>query len=224
MYRVFIVEDDLGIAAAIEKRCIVWGYHIRSVRDYQHVLTEFLEFQPHLVIMDISLPFYDGYYWCREIRKVSSTPILFISSASDRMNMIMAMNMGADDFVAKPFDQDVFVAKMQALLRRTYAFSTGTQIKEIHGAVLDTGNQSVLFQDRKIPLSRNEYLIFQILVENKGKVVSREKLMQVLWKTDVYVDDNTLSVNVNRLRKKLEQAGLKDLIQTRFGVGYLVEE
>lgn len=187
-------------------------------------MQEFVSFQPHLVLLDITLPFYDGYHWCQKIRSVSSTPIIFISSATDRMNMIMAMNLGADDFISKPFDQDVLIAKIQALLRRTYDFSNDSQLLEIKGATLNLNDQTITYEGRHIDLSRNEFLILSVLVRNKGNTVSREKLMNALWQTDSFVDENTLSVNVNRLRKKLDSAGLKDLITTKFGIGYIIED
>lgn len=223
MYRLLIVEDDLGIAEAIRTQAEMWEMQVRCVQNYRNVLSEFAEFDPHIVLLDISLPFFNGYHWCSEIRKVSKVPILFISSASDNMNMIMAMNMGADDFIAKPFDQSVLMAKLQAMLRRTYDFATSVPVLEHRGALLNTGDQSFTYQNEKIALSKNEFRILLILMQNKGKVVSREKLMELLWETDSFVDENTLSVNVGRLRKRLDAAGLENFIATRFGVGYLIE-
>lgn len=174
--------------------------------------------------MDISLPFMDGYYWCREIRKTSSVPVIFISSASDNMNIIMAMNMGADDFITKPFDTSVLTAKVQALLRRAYDFGNAALALEHAGAVLNTGDYSLSCHGEKIELSKNEYRILLTLMQNKGKIVSREKLMEALWETDCFVDENTLTVNVSRLRKKLDAAGLEGFITTKFGVGYIIGE
>lgn len=224
MYRVLIVEDDKGIAQAIKTQAEMWQMNVHIVENFGNVMAEFAEFEPHIILMDISLPFYNGYYWCTEIRKVSKVPIIFISSASDNMNMVMAMNMGADDFIAKPFDQSLLMAKIQAMLRRTYDFGQSSPVLEHRGALLNTGDGTLTFSDRKIALSKNEYRILLVLMKNKGRVVSREKLMQALWETDSFVDENTLSVNVNRLRKRLEEAGLKDFITTRFGVGYLIED
>lgn len=224
MYRVLIVEDDKGIAQAIKTQAEMWQMNVHIVENFGNVMAEFAEFEPHIILMDISLPFYNGYYWCTEIRKVSKVPIIFISSASDNMNMVMAMNMGADDFIAKPFDQSLLMAKLQAMLRRTYDFGQSTPVLEHRGALLNTGDGSLTYSDSKIALSKNEYRILLVLMKNKGRVVSREKLMQALWETDSFVDENTLSVNVNRLRKRLEEAGLKDFITTKFGVGYLIED
>ena len=223
MYKIFIVEDDAGIASAVARQAEAWGLEAKCVQDFQNVLTEFLAYQPHLVLLDIGLPFFNGYYWCEKIRAVSSVPILFRSSASDNMNIVMAMNMGADDFIAKPFDQNVLAAKIRAMLRRTYDFAPAAPVMEHRGALLSTGDNTLTYQGEKIELSKNEYRILLVLMKDKGKVVSREKLMQSLWETDSFVDDNTLTVNVNRLRKKLEAAGLHDFIKTKFGVGYIVE-
>ena len=224
MYRLLIVEDDRVIAEAIKAQAEMWGMQAHLITNFRNVMAEFVETEPHIVLIDISLPFFNGYHWCSEIRKVSKVPIIFISSASDNMNMIMAMNMGADDFIAKPFDQSLLMAKLQALLRRTYDFASSVPVLEHRGALLHMGDQSLVYENEKISLSKNEYRILLVLMENKGRVVSREKLMEQLWETDCFVDENTLSVNVNRLRKRLESAGLRDYIRTKFGVGYLIED
>lgn len=222
MYRLLIIEDDRGIAQAIKKQAEMWNLQVKCAEDFRDILTEFSEYDPHLILLDISLPFFNGYHWCSEIRKVSSVPIIFISSASDNMNIVMAVNMGADDFVAKPFDQNVLMAKIQAMLRRTYDFSPNMPVLEHRGAMLSTGDNSLTYGEEKIELTKNEYRILLALIENKGKIVSREKLMKRLWETDSFVDENTLTVNVNRLRKKLDSAGLSNFITTKFGVGYVV--
>ena len=221
-HRILIVEDDEAIAGAVSRIIESWGLTPRCVRDFRDVLREFTDFDPHLVLMDITLPFFNGYHWCSEIRKISSVPVIFISSAADNMNIIMAMNMGGDDFIAKPFDRTVLVAKVQALLRRCYDFHPTAPVLEHRGAELNTGDNSLRFRGEKIELTKNEYRILLCLMENKGQVVSREKLMQRLWETDSFVDENTLTVNVNRLRRKLDGAGLTGFITTKFGVGYLL--
>ena len=223
MYRILIVEDDLGIAMAIKKQIESWDLEARCVEDFRNVRAEFSEYAPHLILMDISLPFFNGYHWCSEIRKVSKVPVIFISSASDNMNIIMAVNMGGDDFLAKPFDQSVLMAKIQAVLRRTYDYGGQVTVLEHRGAMLNTSDASLTYQGERVELTKNEYRILQALMEQKGKVVSREKLMEKLWEDDSFVDENTLSVNVNRLRKKLAAAGLCDFIATKVGMGYLVE-
>ena len=222
MYRLFIVEDDPGIANAVAAQAQAWNLQTHIVQDFSNVMHEFAEFSPHIVLLDIMLPFFDGYHWCSEIRRVSKVPIIFISSAADNMNIVMAMNLGADDFISKPFDGSVLMAKIQALLRRTYDFGASVPVLEHRGALLDTGENSLVFGGEKITLTKNEYRILLCLMENKGKVVSREKLMERLWETDAFVDENTLTVNVNRLRKKLDAAGLKEFIATKFGVGYII--
>lgn len=223
MYKIFIVEDDPGIAEAIACQAAAWGYETRTVENFRAVTSEFAEFRPHIVLLDITLPFFNGFHWCSEIRRLSSVPIIFISSAADNMNIVMAMNMGADDFIAKPFDMNVLIAKIQALLRRTYDFAESAPVLEHRGVFLDTGDNSLTYQGEKISLTKNEYRILHCLIENKGKVVSRERLMERLWETDSFVDENTLTVNVNRLRKKLAAAGLDSFIATKFGVGYITE-
>lgn len=223
MYRIFIVEDDEGIARGVSQLIASWGMEAVTVRDFQDVAGEFAACNPHLVLMDIGLPFMNGYHWCSEIRRVSKVPIIFLSSASDNMNIIMAMNMGADDFIPKPFDGSVLIAKIQALLRRAYSFGESSPILEHRGAMLNTGDNSLVYEGKQIGLSKNEYRILLELMKSKGKVVSRERLMEALWQTDSFVDENALTVNVGRLRRKLEAAGLKDFIETKFGVGYLID-
>ncbi len=223
MYRILIIEDDMGIAEAIKEQAMKWNIEAKCILNFRNVLSELAESDPHLVLLDISLPFYNGYYWCTEIRKVSKVPIIFISSAADNMSIVMAMNMGADDFIAKPFDQSVLIAKIQALLRRTYDFASAVPVIEHRGALLHTGDTTLTYQNEKIPLTKNEYRILLSLLENKGKVVSRERLMEQLWETDSFVDENTLTVNVGRLRKKLDSAGLNEFITTKFGVGYMID-
>ncbi|SJZ40350.1 response regulator transcription factor [Anaerorhabdus furcosa] len=224
MFRILIVEDDEVITKALCKQIETWGYIGKGIHDFNHVLDEFNEFDPHLVLMDITLPFYNGYYWCTEIRKTSKVPLIFISSASDNMNIIMAMNMGGDDFVAKPFDLNVLIAKVQALLRRTYDFSTVQNNLEVHGAVLNLNDTTLNYENQKIDLTKNEVRILSTLMENSNRFVSRDEMMQALWETDEFIDDNTLTVNVARLRKKLEEAGLENFIITKKGIGYRIAE
>lgn len=223
MYKILLVEDDRSIAQAVLTQLQTWGMEAQGVQDFRNVLGEFAAYDPHLILMDISLPFFNGYHWCQEIRRVSKVPIIFISSAADNLNIVMAMNMGGDDFIAKPFDLNVLMAKVQALLRRTYDFADSVPVLEHRGVLLNTGEATLTYEGSSIPLSKNEYRILLTLMQHKGKVVSREKLMEALWATDSFVDENTLSVNVNRLRKKLDAAGLNDFIATQHGVGYLVK-
>lgn len=222
MYRILIVEDDAGIASALAKQLEMWDLDVRCVTDFRTVLSAFSEYEPHLVLLDISLPFYNGYYWCQKIREVSKVPVIFISSAADNMNIVMAMNMGADDFIAKPFDISVLLAKVQAMLRRTYDFAAAVPVLEHRGAMLNTGEGTLVYNGQTISLTRNEYRILFTLMRSKGRTVSREKLMEALWETDSFIDDNTLTVNINRLRRKLDAAGLSGFIATRVGAGYLI--
>ena len=193
------------------------------VKDFRNVAAEVADFSPHIILLDIKLPCFNGFHWCSEIRKFSRVPIIFISSESDNMNVIMAMNMGGDDFIAKPFDQSVLMAKIQALLRRTYDFAASVPVLEHRGVILDMGENTIVYNGKHIELTKNEYRILLTLMQNKNSVTSREKLMEALWQTDCFVDENTLSVNVGRLRKKLEAEGLDDFITTKFGEGYIIK-
>ncbi len=222
MYRIYIVEDDKTIAGSIKRHLESWDYEVKCAADFSKILEEFVEFSPQLVLMDIKLPFYNGYHWCSEIRRVSRVPVIFVSSASDNMNIVMAVNMGGDDFIPKPFDPDILTVKMQAMLRRTYDFAGESTLLQHKGAVLSLSEGTLVFQEQKVSLTKNELRILQVLMENKEKTVSRETLMTRLWESDSYVDENTLSVNVNRLRKKLEGIGLKQFILTKKGIGYCI--
>ena len=221
--KVFIVEDERSIAQSICQILSQWNLQSKIIESFDKVCDEFLSYHPDIVLMDISLPYFDGYYWCNKIRQLSNVPIIFISSISDNINIVMAMNMGADDFIVKPFDNSILVAKILALLRRSYDYSVSLQKLEYEGLTINIDSNTVYYKDKIIELSKNEFRILLILIQNKGKVVSREKLMNQLWKTDIFIDENTLTVIVNRLRKKLSNQGIGDLIKTKFGVGYIVE-
>lgn len=223
MYKILIVEDDIGISTAIKEQAQMWDFEVFCVQDFRNVLVDFAEYKPHLILLDISLPFFNGYHWCSEIRKLSKVPIIFISSASDNMNIVMAMNMGGDDFIAKPFDQSVIMAKIQAMLRRTYDFTSETTLLQHRDAFLNISDNTLNYKNEVITLTKNEYRILYTLMKHKGKIVSREKIMENLWQTDIFVDENTLAVNINRLRKKLDSVGLDNFITTKFGIGYIIE-
>lgn len=223
MYRILIVEDDSTIASNVAAHLERWDYETKQIEDFKCVMEAFQQFDPQLVILDIGLPFYNGLYWCQEIRKISSVPILFLSSMNDNMNIVMAMNMGGDEFIEKPFDLNVVTAKVQAVLRRTYEFRGTADIMEWNGAILNLADATVLYQDQKQELTKNEFKILQMLLENTGKIVSRESIMTRLWDSNEFIDDNTLTVNVARLRKKMEQIGLGGKIITKKGIGYMVE-
>lgn len=215
-----MVEDDEIIARSIREHLQAWNYDVCCVEDFSNVVAEFVRFDPQLGLMDITLPFFNGYHWCSEIRKISKVPVIFLSSAADNMNIVMAVNMGADDFIPKPFDLEVLTVKIQAMLRRSYDFAGTGSMLEHKGAILNLNETTLTYQEQKIELTKNEFRILEILMENKEKVVSRETLMTKLWESDNYVDENTLSVNVNRLRKKLEALGLEEFILTKKGIGY----
>ncbi len=222
MYRILIVEDDTTITNVLERQLTKWGYLVETVTDFGGVLEQFTRYDPHLVLLDISLPFFNGYHWCAEIRKVSQTPILFLSSSGDNMNIVMAINLGADDFISKPFHLEVVTAKIQAILRRTYAFGSELNTLKLGGVTLNLGESALVYGAERVELTKNELKILQTLMESGGHVVARDKMILKLWDTDSFIDDNTLTVNVTRLRKKLEGIGLSDFIKTKKGVGYLV--
>ncbi|MDE7367314.1 MAG: response regulator transcription factor [Lachnospiraceae bacterium] len=223
MYKIFIIEDDEAMANAMKIQLESWGHEVCCAKDFRNIKAEFTEFDPHLVLLDIMLPFYNGYHWCSELRKISNVPVVFISSASDNMNIVMAMNMGGDDFIAKPFDVNVLMAKIQAVLRRTYDLAGKIPVLEHKDAILNLNDTTLVYGEHRLELTRNEFRMLQTLMENKGKVVSRETLMTRLWEIDSYVEENTLTVNMTRLRKKLEGIGLVDFIKTKVGSGYIID-
>lgn len=223
MYKILIVEDDETIAGGLKTHLEKWNYQTECMTDFKDVMGKFLEFEPQLVLLDIVLPFFNGFHWCQEIRKISKVLIIFLSSVNDNMNIVMAMNMGGDEFIEKPFDLNVVTAKVQAVLRRTYEFRGTADIMEWNGAILNLADATVLYQDQKQELTKNEFKILQMLLENTGKIVSRESIMTRLWDNNEFIDDNTLTVNVARLRKKMEQIGLGGKIITKKGIGYMVE-
>lgn len=220
MQKIMIVEDDEVIASAIQKHLETWNYEVDVIDDFEHVLEKYIQIQPELILLDISLPFYNGYHWCEQIRKISSVPIIFISSASENMNIVMAISVGADDFITKPFDFSVLTAKIQALLRRTYSFSKSMQVLTYKELVLNILDATISYQEQTIDLTKNELKILQILFEKSETFVSRDDLMIALWQSNEFIDDNTLSVNMNRLRKKLDDFHIEHLIQTKKGLGY----
>ena len=225
MYRIMIVEDDEVIARAVQQSLVSWGMDAFCVQDFSGVLAEFAVKNPQLVLMDIHLPFFNGYHWCQEIRKVSKVPIMFLSSRDQAMDIVMAINMGGDDFVTKPFDQNVLLAKVQGLLRRSYEFGTDQNLLEHRGAILNLKSTDLVYEGEVIKLTKNEFQILRVLFEHAGSIVARDDMMKELWNSDFFIDDNTLSVNVARLRKKLEEAGLSNFIETKKGIGYgLVHE
>jgi two-component system response regulator protein BraR/BceR len=223
VYKILIIEDDKTIANILMEHLSKWEYEVACAEDFKNINELVKNENPHLILLDIMLPFFNGFYWCNEIRKISNAPIIFISSASDNMNIVMAMNMGGDDFIAKPFDLDVLTAKIQAVIRRTYSIQGQMNIIEYKGIILNLSDTTLSYEDKKIELTKNEYKILQLIMENIGKVVSRDKIIEKLWESESFIDDNTLTVNMTRLRKKLEDIGLSDFIKTKKGMGYLAE-
>lgn len=224
MHQILIVEDDKTIESALVESLSKWGFSAVGVMDLSNVMDEFSKANPQVVLMDISLPFYNGYYWCQEIRKVSTVPIIFLSSRSDKMDIVMAINMGGDDYLTKPFPMEVLVAKVQALLRRIYDYKPQLNQLEHKGVILNLNDASLYYQNEKIELTKNEFRILEILITHKNEIVSRDRIMKKLWDNDSFIDDNTLTVNMNRLRRKLESYGLIDYIETKKGLGYMVHD
>lgn len=222
-YRIYIVEDDWDIANKMKKHLEKWAYHVTLAENFEDILGEAGQILPDLILLDIHLPCYNGFYWCRELRRLFKVPIVFISSSDDNMNIVMAMDMGGDDFIAKPFDLAVLTAKLGAILRRSYSYAGQMNMIEHEGAVLNLLDGSMAYQGKRAEFSKNELSILALLMENAGEIVSRDTIMMQLWDSDAFIDDNTLSVNVARIRKKLSSIGLKDFVVTKKGMGYLIE-
>lgn len=220
--KILLIEDDYSIFETIKERFIQWSFEVMAPENFQNVLPTFTDSKPQLVIIDIQLPAFDGFHWCREIRRVSKVPIIFLSSRDHPMDMIMAMQMGADDFVQKPFHMDVLVAKVQAIIRRTYDYGD-EQIDVTHwnNSVIDFSRSVITMEERSVELTKNELFILRVLIQSVNKIVSRDDIMRKLWDDERFVNDNTLSVNVNRLRLKLEEIGLEEVILTKKGLGYM---
>ncbi|MGD8191883.1 response regulator transcription factor [Brevibacillus ginsengisoli] len=223
MFTIMLVEDDPKLRDIIEESIQKWGFHVHAVQQFNNILESFIEQKPHLVLLDITLPYFNGFYWCQKIREISKVPIMFISSRTESMDIVMAMNMGGDDFVQKPFSLEVLIAKIQAILRRTYSYTdTETNVLEYKQAILDLKSSTLTYDEQSIELTKNEFNILHLLMKNAGSIVSRDKIMRSLWEDESFVDDNTLTVNINRLRKKLADIQLHDFIQTKKGQGYIL--
>ncbi|GCD12965.1 response regulator transcription factor [Clostridium tagluense] len=223
MFKIMIVEDDVRIKEILLENIVRWGFDGKVVENFNEVFVEFSKYSPHLILMDINLPFFDGYYWCGKIREISKVPIIFVSSRNNNMDVIMAINMGGDDFIQKPFSLEILMAKINALIRRTYSYADAqTNVLQYKNIVLNMKDNSVFFKDKRVELSRNEFSILYLLMKNNGNLISRDKIMRSLWEDESFVDDNTLTVNINRLRKKLENIELEDLIKTKKRQGYII--
>ena len=223
MHTIMLVEDDSALCLQIIEGLKKWGFNADSAVNFENIIEDFSRIKPQLVIMDINLPCYDGFYWCSRIREISKVPVIFLSSRDTNMDIIMAVNTGADDYIAKPFSMQILIAKIQAILRRTYDYTTSDQdYIEHRGLILNMGESSVIYGNSKSELTKNEMKILRLLMSNKGRIVSRESIMKLLWDDDQYVNDNTLTVNINRLRSRLADLGLEDYIETKKGHGYIV--
>lgn len=221
--KVLLVEDEPTIRETVADELEKWGFKVWTSTNFEHILNDFLAQSPQLVLLDSNLPYFDGFYWCRKIREVSKVPIIFLSSRDNPMDMVMAMNMGGDDFMQKPFYTDVLVAKIQALMRRTYSYTqTETNVVEYEGVVLNLQSGEVTYHNQILELTKNEFKILQILMQNIGSIVSRDNIMRKLWENESFVDDNTLTVNVARVRKKLAELGKEEFIHTKKGQGYII--
>lgn len=222
MFKILIVEDDQIIADGLKQHLEKWDYNCRTVHNFKDIMEEFNEFAPDLVCMDIVLPYYNGFYWCNQIREISRVPLIFISSANDKMSLVMAIQMGGDDFITKPFDLDIVTAKLQAILRRTYDFKNELNQLKVSDVTLDLNEMVLSYNNQSVELTKNEFKILQTLMLQPSTVISRTTLIEKCWESDEYIDDNTLTVNINRLRKLCEQLGLENFIRTKKGLGYAV--
>lgn len=222
-YRILIVEDDEVIRQKVKQHMEQWGYEVFVAEDFKDILGTVSKTSPDLILLDITLPYYNGFYWCKEIRGMFKIPIIFISSANDSMNIVMAMDMGGDDFIAKPFDLNVLTAKVGAILRRSYSYAGQVNVIEHAGAILNLQDATISYQGERAELPKNEFLILGLLMERAGSIVGRDAIMMKLWDSDNFIDDNTLTVNVTRLRKRLAEIGLEDFIKTKKGQGYIIE-
>ncbi len=222
--KVMIVEDDKAIRELLAEALKRWNFDVVALETFEHILEDFLRERPQIILLDINLPIFDGFYWCNKIREISQVPIIFISSRESNMDMIMAMNMGGDDFIQKPFDTEVLIAKIRALLRRSYSYTeTQTNVLEYKGVILNLHDLNIYYGEQKVELTKTEFVIFQLLMKHAGSVVSRNKIMRTLWKQEQFIDNNTLSVNIARIRKKLAQLGIEDFITTKKGEGYIIK-
>ena len=221
---IFIIEDDQALSNEIKLALSKWGYSVGQVNDFENITNEVLDSNPKLILMDINLPSYDGFYWCSQIRNFMKVPIIFISSRDNDMDIIMSINMGGDDYITKPFSPQVLVAKIQAILRRTYSYNNDlkSDVIKFKDITLNIVEGKLYFKGENVDLTKNELKIINMLMSNQEQIVSREEIIEELWDTDEFISENTLTVNVNRLRKKLKSIGLEDVIETKKGQGYII--
>ncbi|MBX4264337.1 response regulator transcription factor [Clostridium estertheticum] len=223
MYKIMTIEDDKSLRINMNESLIKWGFMTFVINKFEDITAEFASMKPDLVIMDINLPYFDGFYWCGKIRKISKVPIIFVSSRDTNMDIIMAMNTGGDDYITKPFSMDILIAKINALLRRTYSYGEQpSDLVECDGVILNLVDNTLQYKEEKINLTKNEFKVMLLLMKNRGKTISRERIMRGIWDDDNFINDNTLTVNINRLRMKVSDMGLKDYIVTKKGYGYMI--
>ena len=223
MYKILLIEDDIDLAKEISIALEKWGFKVELINNFENIIEEFIEKKPEVVLLDVNLPLYNGFYWCEKIREISKTPIIFLSSRDSDMDLIMGINNGGDDYITKPFSIDVLVTKINAIIRRVYNYNKSNNILSYKDLMFDVEKGIIKYNDKSIELTKNEIKIFTLLLKNKDKVVSRESLMMSLWDSDEFVTDNALTVNINRLRSKIKDLGIEDFIKTKKGIGYIVE-
>ncbi len=221
MFKIMIIEDNKTIRERLADLLIKYGYEVFLPKDFTNIIEDFNKNNLHLILLDINLPIFDGFHFCKEIRKHSNIPIIFVTSRDSNMDEIMSMTVGGDDFITKPYDSQILIARITAVLRRSYN-NLSNDILEYKGVGLNLGKGNVTYQNKTIDLTKNELKILHNLLQNKGSIVTRDDLMNYLWNDDVFLDDNTLTVNINRLRKKLEEINIIDFIETRRGLGYII--
>ena len=223
MYKILLIEDDIDLAKETALALQKWGFKVYLIDNFENIIEEFIDKKPEVVLLDVNLPLYNGFYWCEKIRNISNVPIIFLSSRDSDMDLIMGINNGGDDYITKPFSVDILVTKINGIIRRAYNYSESNNIVQHEGLLFDNEKGFIKYNDKSIELTKNEIKILTLLLKNKNKVVSRESLMMSLWNSDEFVTDNALTVNINRLRSKIKELGIEDFIKTKKGVGYIVE-
>ncbi|NFH69972.1 response regulator transcription factor [Clostridium botulinum] len=222
MYKIMIVEDDVTIRDELKNLLNRYGYEVSIIDDFSNAVNHIVESNCDLILLDVNLPVFDGYHICREVRKNLDTPIIIVTSRDNEIDELMSMNLGADDFITKPYNTQILLARISSILKRTYKKNDSSEILKYKDLILDLSNGSVSYNNKSCELTKNELKILAYLIKNQNSIVSRDILMETLWNSDIFVDDNTLSVNVTRLRKKLDDIGIKDAIETRRGLGYIM--
>ncbi|NRT73197.1 response regulator transcription factor [Clostridium beijerinckii] len=222
MRKIIIIEDDEVIREELQSFLERYGYEVKAPLDMENIINYIESENAELILLDINLPMYDGYYICREIRKTSEVPIIIVTSRDSEVDELMSMNLGADDFITKPYNTEILLARITNILKRTYGNIKTSSILSYRDFNLNLSNATIIYKDNSLELTKNEVKILSFLINNKGNIVKRDSLMEYLWKADFFVDDSTLNVNINRLRKKFEEIGIENPIETRRGMGYIM--